>query len=98
MLPIFWQGPNAPPPPPSVLFLFLDRQFNSIFNDIETFLHILSCAAVSMIMDSSGRVLDLGQDRMEAECQVALNGPPLAQSANIIKAAHTLYWCNSKRK
>ena len=42
----------------------------------ETVLHNLSCAAVSKIVDSRGRVLGIGQDRMEAECQVALNGPP----------------------
>ena len=58
-----------------------------MFNDIETVMHILSCAAVRKIVDSSGRVLGIGPDKMEAACQVALNGPPLAQSENIIEAA-----------
>ena len=58
-----------------------------MFKDIETVLHILSCAAVRKIVDSSGRVLGIGPDKMEAACQVALNGPPLAQSENIIEAA-----------
>ena len=51
---------------------------------------------MSKIVDSNGRVLGIGHDRMEAECQVALNCPLLAQSANIIKAA--LYWSTAKRK
>ena len=42
--------------------------------------------------------MGIGQDRMEAECQVALNAPSLAQSVNVIKAAHSLHWSKAKRK
>ena len=91
-----------------ILGMFLDPHKN-LFRDIETVLSFLCRAAVSKSVESvveswistlekhaaGGRML--GQDRMEDECSIAINGPGLAQSKEIVKAAHTEYWSKAKR-
>ena len=91
-----------------ILSIFLDP-VNNIYKDIETLLNILCRAAVSKSVESvveswisqsekhasGGR--PLGQERMEDEAMISINGPKVAHCASVVQAAHTEYWSRAKR-
>lgn len=92
-----------------ILGLFLNPVHN-LYQDIETVLNILCRAAVSKSVESvveswistmenhaaGGR--PLGQDRMEDECMISINGPSLVHCSSVVKAAHREYWNKAKRE